>query len=435
MSNKTVTIVSRGSSCTFPVIDHPVPHILVTRKNFNFHGWSYYDYQSAGKRECTHERWPLNPYGNCNVGCPFCYAQVLGTYPKVLKKDGVVVVFDGYPSMVDKALSKMHCGCTGYLSTSTDPFQEIEGIYHHSESVIDLFTKLNLPIEFITKKGSNVPDRVFEAIARQEHSFVQFTILTEDNRKLKTLSPGASFYSEQVDAIRRAKARGVKHIVARFDPIVPLYTDDRDDLEMMFRDVAEAGATHVVSSCLDIPHVIASDFYSRVTAWLTCIGRDPWEFVKIYDNNQLVGLDRNADMPYRKSLFSDMKKMATESSLTFSLCMEFEVIKKNGEKWYRGLNEDYMTSKACEGIDTPIYYRKDLAGKFSPTSSIFPCNGNCLSCAKDVGSSSCKGSCSCDPFMNAKSLLARDYKKFWESIKTRVDPPSTLEEFIEEDLT
>jgi len=416
---RTITIVfPSGGSRDFEVIETPVPHVLVDTKP-KFHGWSYYNFQDAGKRECTHERWPLNPYAGCENACFICYARKLGTYARTYDGCKVMTVYKDYPALIAARLSKLHAACCAYLCTATDAFQAINTRYRHAEQLIKLFTSLNVPIEFITKRGNLVSNDVFRDIASQEHSFVQFTILSPENRKIKDIAPVASFYEEQLDAIRRARANGVKHVVARFDPIIPYYTDDRTDIEFMFRDAADAGATHVVTSCLDIPGSIKAGILAKMKAIFLLSGGEKMyeDFVSLYTNDQNVGRDLNATVAYRRSLFGDMNRLSKEVGVTFSMCMEFEVVHaKDGTIRYKGFNDEFATSKACEGIDTPIYYRENLGDKFKPLSDRIPgCDGNCLASAKGKDWS-CKGACNCEPFAKATPLEEKHYKQMWEMI-------------------
>ncbi|MEM0232190.1 MAG: hypothetical protein QXG78_03700, partial [Candidatus Methanomethyliaceae archaeon] len=64
---------------------------------------------------------------------------------------------------------------------------------------------------------------------------------------------------------------------------------------------------------------------------------------------------------------------------------------KIGRK-YKGMNEEFMTSKVCEGKIVPVYFRKSLKENFKP---IIGCDGDCLSCAKGISYPIC-----------GKSLLA-----------------------------
>jgi DNA repair photolyase len=412
MRTTTITFPNGGSR-DFEVIETPVPHVLIDSAP-KLHGWSYYNFQDAGKRECTHERFPLNPYGACENLCWFCYARRLGVYPRFYDRCGIMTVYRNFPAMIAARIAKLHCCCVFYLSTATDPWQAIETRYHYSEETIKMLVGLNLPVEFITKRGSLVPRSVFEAMAEQAHSFAQFTIITPRDDLLVQLAPKADTFDQQLGAIRLARASGIKHVVARFDPIIPTVLDDPVDIESMFDAVKSAGAAHVIASSVDIPGAIKNVFFDRVKK----LSRDFPRFKSIYTNDQAVGKDLNATMEYRRWLFGTMKEMASKRGLTFSLCMEFEVIRDGGSIRYRGLNEDFATSKACEGIDTPIYYRESLSDNFKPLPERIPgCDGNCLASAKGKDWS-CKGACNCEPFTKATPLEEKHYKQMWDTINT-----------------
>lgn len=397
-----------GIEKEFGVITDPVAHYVVESIK-QLHGWFNYNFQESGKRECSQERMLLNPYNGCSVGCYFCYTKNMGSYFKAFWDDPLhpVAVFKDFDLVVAKQLSRLNVSSCAYISPTTDPFQTLEGTYHLSEKLIRVFLENGLPAEFITKKGSNVPDSVFEMIAAHpyRHSFCQFTCFTNKDDVLKRVTFDADTFDAQCKAIERARNFGVENVIARFDPIIPTVTDDLESLREMFERVAAAGATHVIMSSLDIPSKRKRDFYGFLGK-LTDIKM----IESLYENNgQMVGRDLNATMEYRRDLFSLGKNLATKNGLTFSLCMEFEVTTKNGATWHRGLNEDFMTSTACEKVEIPIYWRKSLKEQFKPLSLTSKCDGNCLNHAKGFGN--CDGACNCTAFMEARSLELKDYRE------------------------
>jgi DNA repair photolyase len=407
--NNTITVnFGYNNVKEYPIINDVYPHYLVETKK-EPHGWIYYDFLKSGKRECTHERLLINPYGGCGgIECVMCYTKALGSYYRTFWKNKVVAVCKDYDQVIDKYLSRLYSASCGYLSPTTDPFQNLETKYFLSEKIIDTFTKYDLPIESITKKASNIPDRVFKLIELQsyKHSFTQFTILTPDNEILKKLSPGGDTFDIQIKGISRAANHDIRNIVCRIDPIFPYLTDKKEDIGYIMEAAKNSGANHVIMSCVDIPKRIQSQLFDAIED-LTDIDN----FKKLYKNDQIVSGDLNANMEYRNKLFSMGKDLATKNKLTFSLCMEFFKTKENGKIVYKGLNDKYMTSTACEGINTPIYFRNSLDETFKPFSAISECNGNCLNHAKNIPNNTCKGDCNNDMFRNARGLKLLHYRK------------------------
>lgn len=372
------------------LIQKPVPHILVDSDK-KMHGWW------AGKRECTGERMLINPYNGCTLRCFFCYANALNWgYFGLFSRDNVVTVFDGYDRAVAKQLDSIDVASCGYLSPITDPFQPLEEHYHLSEKIIGEFVKRNIPVEFITK--GKVPDTVFPLIAKQEHSFGQFTVLTPDESLRKRMVFGGSATTEELFAsmkrmsstINEKTGKGV-HTVCRVDPIIPYVTSGRDMLRELLDMASEAGASHIIASCMDIPVSIKQ----KALRFLYRLNPDPdYPFEKLYC--ETIDGDLHAHISFRKKLFTFMRDEAGARGMTFSLCMEYEKsdpfeVEVTGGKRRTvrcvGLNREFMTSENCEGINIPIYVRNGdstyLDGKGGARYSFVPasgCGGNCLTC-------------------------------------------------------
>lgn len=400
--NDIVSFNFGGTIKQYPIIEDPMPHYLVDSTK-EIHGWIFYDYQDHGKRECSQERLLINPYGGCHIGCKFCYTRGMRGYYQKFWKTGAVAVCRNYDVVVKKQISRLYSASCGYLSPTTDGFQPLNDRYRISDKIVDVFSEVGLPVEFITKRGSGVSDHVLNTIAKQSHnhSFAQYTILPSRNYEL---IHGADPYDEQLKSIARAREVGIKHVVARFDPIIP-YMTDKDEIKKMFGDVKDAGATHVIMSCMDIPIRMKNVYFEFIKPFVEFD-----EFKRLYeDNDQRIAGDLNAETDYRVALFQTGKELATKNGLTFSLCMEFEKIMKNGEVLFRGMNEDFMTSPACEGINIPIYVRDNLNDQFSPLEG---CSGNCLAFAKNGKNKSCDGCCNFEPFKQARGLSLKHYRKF-----------------------
>lgn len=364
----------------YEIIKKPIPHILIDSDK-ELHGWW------KGKRECTAERLLINPYNGCSIKCRFCYANALWGYFNVYKDKGILTVFKDFDKVIAKQLDSINVASCGYLSPVTDPFQSINKEYKLSEKIIKEFIKRNLPIEFITKQ--QIPQEVIEDIRTQKHSFGQVSILTPNEKKRKFLAPGGATTEQLLDNIRRLSQAGI-YAVCRIDPIIPLLTDDREELKELIRLVKEAGAKHIITSIMDISFKLKNyimEYFEKLKPGIN------EQYKKLY--TEVIDGDYNADITYRRDLFEFLKETCQENELTFALCMEYE---KVGNKVI-GLNRDYMTSYNCEGIDVPIYSRH--GDKFYP---IEDCRGNCLDCTGD--------SCSIDKMVQGRDLTLRDYRKW-----------------------
>lgn len=374
------------------VIKEPCPHRVVFSKK-ELHGW-YYSEEPFGRRECTSERLLINPYAGCSHNCFFCYANAYKGYFERYRKEGVVTVFKDYDKVIAEQLDSLRVASCGYLSPVTDPFQPLNRKYELAEKIIKEFVSRNIPIEFITK--GRVPEKVISLIKTQEHSFGQVSILTNNEELRKILVPQGACTETLLKNLERLADNGI-YTVARIDPIFPSLTDKEQDLEELVKEVAARGANHIITSVLDIPKPVEADIFTGIEKISPGLRKG---YQKLY--TEKIGYYLHAKISYRKKIFTLMRELCYKHKLTFALCMEFEIINK---KLLRGLNQEFATSLNCEGLDVPIYVKRD--DFFEAVS----CKGNCLSCKNAV--------CGIEELKRAGAWKLRDYRRWSKVIKVR----------------
>jgi DNA repair photolyase len=340
--------------------DKPFRHYLVTSSK-QVHGW--FDWN---KRECTQERFLLNPYNGCCQGCFYCYTRAFPGYFNKFHNRGDIFVFKDFDKKVAAQLDKLNIGFCGYLSPVTEPFQKIDQVYRLSERLVEVFIQRNLPIEFITKQ--KIPQRVIELLPEQEHSFAQVSILSLDIQ-LSALLSGGTHPGVLLNNLERLKERGI-FSVCRIDPVMPFINDRKEDLTAILIEAKKRGVRHIISSVLDIPPRLKNYILLRIKQEFGTQTVQRYE--SLYRDN--IGY-LHADINYRKEIFGFLKKKTRELGMTFALCMEYEY--KSGQ--LRGLNADFASSPSCEGINIPIYKR--AGSRFYPVKG---CSGNCLLCDEPV---------------------------------------------------
>lgn len=341
--------------------------MVIVNSAKEIHGW-WHPLRPYGRRECTAERFLLNPYIGCQHSCSFCYTRTFPGYFEEWRNRGTIYIFENFPQSVAKQLDRLNIAACGYLSPVADPFQPLEEEFHLSEQIVEVFIERNIPIEVITK--GRIPQRVIELISQQEHSFIQVSILTWDENLRKLLVPGGADTETLLDNLRRAREAGI-YAVARIDPIFPLITDDPTDLERLVRMVKEAGARHIIGSVVDIPLKTQREVFSL----LTRLDRKlPAAYRELF--REKIGYSLHARIDYRRNVFSQLRRICEREGLTFALCMEFALTGREykGKPIMEGMNKEFATSRNCEGIDVPLYIRQD--DKFAP----LPCDGACLHC-------------------------------------------------------
>lgn len=362
----TVSVKFGNYTKQYPVIKDPVPHILIDSKK-ELHGW-YEGVQPYGHRECTAERLLINPYNGCTHDCVYCYAHALMGYFALYREEKVITVFKDFDRQISAQLDEISIASCGYLSPVTDPFQPINKKYQLTEKIIKEFVDRNIPIEVITK--NKISDKAINLMKQQKHSFGQVSIITLSEDLRKKLSPGSASIETLLNNLERLSENNI-FAVCRIDPIIPYITDDKKDLKELVSTVVKKGANHLIVSCMDIPRVLKQNI-ERVLSNIKSgmIDKINFRYLEAMKN------DIHAEEFYRRGLFHYMKDLANENKVTMSLCMEYELtgIKEGRIPYVKGLNRHFMTSKNCEGIDTPLYKRN--GNKFYPIN----CKGACLTC-------------------------------------------------------
>jgi len=364
MDNKSsmITVEFGRTTKQFEVIKSPIPHILV-ESNKELHGW-WNGIEPYGNRECTTEKLLINPYNGCSHNCLFCYSHALGGYFSIFRERGVLAVFNDFDKKIAWQLDGLNVASCGYLSPVTDPFQRINAEYQLSEKILRAFVDRNIPVQFTTK--GRISERALKTIKKQEHSFGEVSILTMAEDKRERLMAGGAATDELVRNIERLSDAGI-FAVCRIDPIIPYVTDDEEGLETLVQKVADAGAGHIITSCMDIPRALKYELYDKLEVMFKIPRR---KMAQLY--TELLSGRFHAKIEYRKKLFRTMREICDRNKVTLGLCMEFESL---GGKKVRGLNKEFMSSNNCDGIDVPIYVRK--GERFEPVKG---CNGNCLNC-------------------------------------------------------
>ncbi|NOZ63663.1 MAG: hypothetical protein GXO71_01730 [Caldiserica bacterium] len=339
------------------IILSPYPHTL-TASSKKLHGWW------PGRRECTGERLLINPYNGCSVGCFFCYARSFPGNFQRWHTQGVVNVSKDFPAQVARQLDRLRVVSCGYLSPVSDPFQKVNERYGYSEKIVEIFVERNIPINVTTK--CVIPEKVIKFLSLQQHSFAQVSILTLKENLRKVLSPGGTHTQNLLENFARLRMYKV-FSVARIDPIIPYLTDNLKDIEKLVDRVVERGANHIIVSVLDVPVRIKDYVWEKIKV---NFGKETLlKLMALY--KERIGPYLHAEISYRREIFSALKEIVSSRGVTFALCMEFERV---GER-LRGLNREFMTSANCDGMDVPIYVRKNF--RFSPA---YSCKGNCLNC-------------------------------------------------------
>ncbi|MBC8520589.1 MAG: hypothetical protein H8D26_01140, partial [Methanomicrobia archaeon] len=205
--------------------------------------------------------------------------------------------------------------------------------------------------------------------------------------------------------------------VCRVDPVLPYITSDEKELEELIGKVVDAGASHLITSCLDIPKAMEREMYDKIESKYGKEMRRKYERLYV---EEMSGR-KHARIEYRRKLFGMIREICKRKRVPMGLCMEFEKVVEAGNASFLGLNQEFMTSRNCEGINIPIYVRRGGDDEFSPVEG---CDGNCLACYHTSG----KPGCGIEDLKTAGAWKLRDYKGWSKVVEEKRTKQTTLRE-------
>jgi len=250
-------------------------------------------------------KYTVNPYTGCSHRCLYCYAS---SYIKDFFKPRPK---ENYLDVVRRDLRRIREGSIVNISSSSDPYQPLEGKYMYTRRTLEMLSG-RFTAEVVTKSDLVVRD---VDLLSGMSSVVSITITTLDSSLAQRLEPGAPSPQRRVKAVELLSREGVP-VVVRLDPLIPGLNDSPESIAEVVEAVASAGARHVVSST----YKVKPDNLRRMTE----------AFPEIVPRLRELYLERGerlhgyfyAEKTYRREVLATVKSEAERRGLTFATCRE-----------------------------------------------------------------------------------------------------------------
>jgi DNA repair photolyase len=379
---------------TVDVYLEPFPHIRTTTAK-DLQGWysSKGDGALRGQRDrpCETDAVLTQPYGGwCNVGCTFCY---INSGSRGYRGSGLITVPLDYGAHVRRQLSKMKFGAAGYFSSFTDPFLELEPLYHNAQAGATAFVDAGLPIFFLSRLA--YPDWAVDLLRKNAYSYAQKSINTPDQDVWRKFSPGALPLADHFDEIRALRRAGI-YVSIQVNPILPGVVT-HEDVERLIEILGEAGANHVIVKFAEANHPWAPTFSERLSRKFPGARAD--RFNELFTERSCGGQRTIAEW-YRREGHQRYRAKATAMGMTYSLCYEY-TRRKDG-RWV-SMGPEFLTADQCHGHCVPIHVKK--GDRFEPL-EVCPTSG-CLRCGSERG----EAPCGSEMLPQARAWTLRDFRR------------------------
>jgi len=191
------------------------------------HQWKYY----------------VEPYSGCPMQCTYClYWESPEFLERLLPPPGLL---DG----VERDLAAMAKTQIVYIGATIDPYQMLEKMVRATRGILERLAARRLPVIILTKSPLILRDLdLLQDLNRDGLVLAQFTVLTTDEGKARTIERGAPPVRERLRAARELSAAGIP-VHFHLSPVIPGFYDD-GELEATVSALAAHGGECIYANIL-----------------------------------------------------------------------------------------------------------------------------------------------------------------------------------------
>lgn len=249
--------------------------------------------------------WTINPYRGCSHACVYCFARGSHRYLDFdagRDFDTQIVVKVNVAEVLGRELARPSWARqTVALGTNTDPYQRAEGRYRLMPGIIAALARSRTPMSVLTK--GTLVRRDLPALAEAARSApvdLAMSIAVGDPELQKSIEPGVPSTRARLDTIAAAREAGFAPQVFLM-PVLPFLSDGAAELNVLLREIREAGAESVMYGPLHLRSHVKPWFFE----WL---GREHPELVSKY-RALYPGAASRATKEYRQALAARIRPM------------------------------------------------------------------------------------------------------------------------------
>jgi DNA repair photolyase len=255
-------------------------------------------------------QWTINPYRGCTHSCTYCFARKTHEYLDLDAGhdfDSKIVVKVNAPELVRKELAARGWG--GHhiaMGTNVDCYQRAEGRYELMRGILAALRDARNPFSILTKGSLILRDLdLLTEAAELTDVGTSLSIGFVDDELWRSVEPGTPRPGRRLEVCATLTEHGLACGVL-MAPILPYLTDSPQALARTVRQIAEAGATHVVPIVLHLRPGAREWFLG----WLA---REHPRLVPRY--LELYGRGAYAPKAYQERIARQVKELAARSGV------------------------------------------------------------------------------------------------------------------------
>ncbi len=209
--------------------------------------------------------WDVNPYRGCTIGCKYCFAQYSHSYVGLDNFFSDILVKTNVWEQLYRELKKKSWKREQIkLGGISDTYQHAESKYELMPKIFDILKRTKNPVFIQTKSTLILRDfEIIKELAKCTPVDISASISTFDEKTRKILEPGAAPTMERMEMLQEFN-KICRNTVVAFIPIIPLISDDPENLDTAFRLTKEFDLDVIVASPLHLRNAIKADFISFI---------------------------------------------------------------------------------------------------------------------------------------------------------------------------
>jgi DNA repair photolyase len=285
-----------------------------------------HDFFVYGKEGLT-----INPYNGCHHRCGYCYATYEWSsefYDHIYAKINATDLLS--QQIQSRKGNIIH---PVMIASATDAYQPAELKYSLTRKCVEVLQEFEIPYYIFTK--SSLIERDLELHTRYSHNcFVVWSITTNNENIKRIVEPGTPPSKSVYKVIEKFCKSGIKCVV-NIDPILPLITDSKEDIENIIDSANDIGVKYVSGAILRLRY-------------------DIWERMKYILH--ILNIDNSINFYEKIFKFKDpinfKKNLNAEREYTESIMMflENELEKRNIKFGYPKLNIKKLTPSSAYSL-------------------------------------------------------------------------------------
>lgn len=244
----------------------------------------------------------LNIYRGCEHKCQYCFAIYSHKYMESTDYFDEIFIKDNVAEVLDKELSKRKTKDVINIGGVCDSYQPIEKETKIMRDVLKVIIKHQYPIIISTKSDLILRDiDLIKQLSEVSAVNIAATITCMDENDRKNIEPNAVPTTQRFAMLKRIKEETNAIIGVHIMPIIPYITDNRKNLETIYKMAEDIHADYVLPGILYLRGNTRYQFFQMID---TCYPHLKNKLMNMYNNDRRI---------YKQSLY----RMINELKVTY----------------------------------------------------------------------------------------------------------------------